>query len=253
MSRDRDTGRGGGTGRKILLALIMASLAREAFAAQPKSPTSTNTNNINISPTQPAETSGNITIAKLDGVNFPTMNEVTTSKAVFLQQFKDSHSPIPLDEASAIYDLAISKHVDPNFLLALGIHESKLGNDGIAQTTKSFCNMRPWWDIHTQPPPPGLAVYTNGNGPYVDFSHLNQSWYHSADACVNAISGWSHIKGHPLSVPELVTIFAPPSDKNDTPAYIRAVENSMKYHNDKSLGITGRRPNYYFVRRDPFS
>lgn len=108
----------------------------------------------------------------------------------------------------AMYDLGVKYGIDPAFCLAFFIHESTAGTAGVARVTKSVGNIRT----------------TAGYQDYQGYRRYN-TWEEGIEDWYKLISEL-YIQGWGLStVEDILPVYAPPADNNDTPHYIATVVN----------------------------
>ncbi|HEY1017094.1 MAG TPA: glucosaminidase domain-containing protein [Herpetosiphonaceae bacterium] len=108
----------------------------------------------------------------------------------------------------AMYDLGLKYGIDPAFCLAFFIHESTAGTRGVATVTKSVGNIRvtPGYDSYQ-----GYRRYATWEAGIEDWYKLIRDLY---------IDGWKL-----TTVEQILPVYAPPADNNDTEAYIATVNH----------------------------
>jgi hypothetical protein len=106
----------------------------------------------------------------------------------------------------AMYDLGVSYGIDPAFCLAFFIHESTAGTRGVASVTKSVGNIRTTT---------GYRDY-QGYRKYDTWEEGIEDWYRLIKDLY--IDGWKL-----TTVEQILPVYAPPQDDNDTGAYISSV------------------------------
>ncbi len=106
----------------------------------------------------------------------------------------------------AMYDLGIQYGIDPAFCLAFFIHESTAGTAGVATVTKSVGNIRvtPGYDSYQ-----GYRRYTTWEAGIEDWYKLIRELY---------VDGWQL-----TTIEQILPVYAPPEDSNDTEHYIGTV------------------------------
>jgi hypothetical protein len=107
---------------------------------------------------------------------------------------------------NAMYDLGVSYGIDPAFCLAFFIHESTAGTRGVATVTKSVGNIRTTT---------GYRDY-QGYRKYDTWEEGIEDWYRLIKDLY--IDGWKL-----TTVEQILPVYAPPQDNNDTNAYISSV------------------------------
>lgn len=98
--------------------------------------------------------------------------------------------------------------INPAYALAFYIHESHAGTRGVARFTKSIGNIR-----HT----PGYKNY-EGYRSYDSFEESIEDWY-------KLIRGLYIDEWGLRTVAQILPVYAPPEDNNDTGAYIASVQH----------------------------
>lgn len=107
-----------------------------------------------------------------------------------------------------MYDLGVKYGIDPAFCLAFFIHESTAGTKGVATVTKSVGNIRvtPGYDSYQ-----GYRRYNSWEEGIEDWYILIRDLY---------INDWNL-----TTIDQILPVYAPPADNNDTEAYIATVRN----------------------------
>ncbi len=105
-----------------------------------------------------------------------------------------------------MYDLGVKYGIDPAFCLAFFIHESTAGTAGVATVTKSVGNIRvtPGYDSYQ-----GYRRYPTWEAGIEDWYKLIRELY---------IDGWQL-----TTIEQILPVYAPPADNNDTEHYIGTV------------------------------
>ncbi|GIV97134.1 MAG: hypothetical protein KatS3mg057_1791 [Herpetosiphonaceae bacterium] len=111
----------------------------------------------------------------------------------------------------AMYDFGIQYGIDPAFCLAFFIHESTAGTRGVATVTKSVGNIRTT---------PGYEDY-QGYRRYSSWEEGIEDWYKLIRELY--VDEWGL-----TTVEEILPVYAPPADNNDTPAYINTVRRLVE-------------------------
>lgn len=153
------------------------------------------------------------------------------SEAAFIRVLKEAKSPA-LSSAHAVYQECVKRRVSPAFLLALFQHESGFGLKGWATITLSWGNTRPpsfgatpkgvfdqdsaiLWYVWDAPRPPGrryLCAY--------------RDWIDGGVSTVARFVEHAAYRGK-TTVEQIIPVWAPSSDGNDTARYIASVLASM--------------------------
>lgn len=105
-----------------------------------------------------------------------------------------------------MYDLGVKYGIDPAYCLAFFIHESTAGTRGVATVTKSIGNIRTT---------AGYADY-QGYRMYDSWETGIEDWYLLIRDLY--VDGWNL-----TTLEQILPVYAPPADNNDTPAYIATV------------------------------
>lgn len=148
----------------------------------------------------------------------------------FIRVLKEAGSPA-LSSAHAVYTYCVQRRVSPAFLLAMFLHESGYGLHGWARKTFSYGNTRP----------PSFGAM-----PTVVFDQDSGDWYYwegarpSGRRYLCAYRDWidggvstvaRFVEHAPYAgkttVEDIIPVWAPGSDGNDTARYIAAVLASM--------------------------
>lgn len=159
----------------------------------------------------------------------PVFGPPTISPARFAQVLRDAQSPVLAERPAQDYFAAIQAYgLDPAFLLAVFAHESRYGTDPRAVVnrygTKNWGNTR---SLVAQVP--GSVVLTD-RGSFVKF----QTWLDGLkDACARLVApGLPYVKAQARTVETVLPIWAPPTDQNNTAAYVGAVLGLMAQWRD---------------------
>lgn len=135
------------------------------------------------------------------------------TSAAFLAALRAASSPVSGADAEAVYAYCAARRVSPAWLLAVFAHESGMGKHGTATQTHSWGNTRP----------PTFGAPSTGSiaGRSGQFSVY-------ADWALGGVATVARVCDHPAyanatTVRQITPIWAPPSDSNDTGAYIAAV------------------------------
>ena len=106
------------------------------------------------------------------------------------------------------YNLGLKYDIDPAYALAFFIHESSAGTQGVAKVTKSIGNIRATVGYDSYQ---GFRKYSSWESGIEDWYKLIKELY---------IDGWKLSK-----VENIIPVYAPVEDNNDTRAYIQQVNN----------------------------
>lgn len=110
-------------------------------------------------------------------------------------------------EAQAFYDFGVERGIDPAYCVAFFIIESSAGTRGVARTTFSVGNIRA---RPGEPSYQGYRLYDSWRAGIAD-------WYRLIDELY--VEEWGL-----TTIDEIVPVYAPSHDNNDTAAYIRSVK-----------------------------
>lgn len=110
-------------------------------------------------------------------------------------------------EAQAFYDFGVERGIDPAYCVAFFIIESSAGTRGVARTTFSVGNIRA---RPGEPSYEGYRLYDSWRAGIAD-------WYRLIDELY--VGEWGL-----TTIDEIVPVYAPSHDNNDTAAYIRSVK-----------------------------
>lgn len=121
-----------------------------------------------------------------------------------------------------IYNLGLRYHIDPVFVIAIFLHESRMGTTGEATKTLSPGNER---CISDRPcDDPQLGGYAQMESWADGFAHLFSLLYYGYVRGQVTIP----IVGHRCTtIDQIVLVFAPPGDHNNVAAYIAAWMNAV--------------------------
>jgi hypothetical protein len=143
---------------------------------------------------------------------------------ISFERFRDElaagHSPAII-EAQQAYDILNARRVSPRGLLAMFRHESAYGLLGICKQydTKSPGNVR------TSSTGKGMSVYPPNRGQFQQFRSWQDGW---DDFGYRLISpSYPYAQRGANTIEEIIPIFAPASDNNDTEDYINSVVTAM--------------------------
>ncbi len=114
------------------------------------------------------------------------------------------HSPAS-GLGSVLYQDSLNFGIDDAFALAFFLHESSMGNNGVARTTHSLGNIRctPGWSCVE-----GYRYYVSWSAGFLDWFQL--------------IAG-EYLPRHLSTIATIVPVYAPPADNNNDDAYIASV------------------------------
>lgn len=112
------------------------------------------------------------------------------------------------DAAEYIWDEGRVLGIDPAVLLGIFQHESAMGVQGMARTTRSIGNIRPV-----------------GNQPQVNGYRLYSSWEEGIDDCYRLLRQYA--RNGASTVSTAIPVWAPPTDNNDDSSYISNVLTTM--------------------------
>lgn len=131
---------------------------------------------------------------------------------------REAQSPA-LSSAHAVWNYCKRRGVSPAFLLAMFKIESKFGTQGTATQTRSWGNTR----LPNFGGVPDMGTVPGRSGVFPVFAN----W---ADGGISTASRFlDHAPYHgKTTVREIIPIWAPPTDQNDTEAYIAAVLASIE-------------------------
>lgn len=118
------------------------------------------------------------------------------------------HSPAS-GLGSVLYQDSLTSGIDDAYPLAFFLHESSMGNNGVAAVTRSLGNIRctPGWSCYG-----GYRSYTTWSAGFLDWFHLMASEY---------------LSRHLSTVSSIIPVYAPSADHNDEHAYIAAVLSAV--------------------------
>lgn len=139
------------------------------------------------------------------------------SAAQFRAILSAAQSPA-LSAADAVYAYCVQRRVSPAFLLAMFEHESRYGTQGTARETHSWGNTR-------SPSFGGVREVGQAEGRSGTFP-VFANW---VDGGISTVARFLDHPAYLLArtVRQIIPIWAPPSDGNDTEAYIAAVLTSI--------------------------
>jgi len=114
------------------------------------------------------------------------------------------HSPAA-GLGSVLYQDSLNSGIDDAYALAFFLHESGMGNNGVARTTHSLGNIRctPGWSCVE-----GYRYYISWAAGFLDWFRLMVSEY---------------LPRHLTTPASILPVYAPPSDNNNDDAYIASV------------------------------
>ncbi len=118
------------------------------------------------------------------------------------------HSPAA-GLGSVLYQDSLTSGIDDAYPLAFFLHESSMGNAGVAAMTHSLGNIRctPGWSCYS-----GYRSYATWAAGFLDWFHLISLEY---------------LPRHLSTVPSIIPVYAPSADHNDEHAYIAAVLSAV--------------------------
>ncbi len=118
------------------------------------------------------------------------------------------HSPA-MGLGSVLYQDSVTFGIDDAYPLAFFLHESSMGNNGVAAVTHSLGNIRctPGWSCYS-----GYRSYATWVAGFLDWFHLISSEY---------------LPRHLSTVVSIIPVYAPSADHNDEYAYITAVLSAV--------------------------
>lgn len=149
------------------------------------------------------------------------------SRERFTAVLRAANSPA-LAEADAGYDAVVAERVSVRFALAIFAHESNYGNLGVTPTygTKNPGNCR---SSRTGAYP---LVNVPGKGNYVKYPTWAAGWRDLAHRIVDQT--FVYVQEGRDTIGEIITRWAPPSDDNNTQAYINTVVTRMNGWGDET-------------------
>ncbi len=118
------------------------------------------------------------------------------------------HSPAA-GLGSVLYQDSLTYGIDDAYPLAFFLHESSMGNSGVATVTHSLGNIRctPGWSCSS-----GYRSYATWAAGFLDWFHL---------------MAYEYLPRHLSTVPSIIPVYAPSADHNDEHAYIAAVLSAV--------------------------
>ena len=118
------------------------------------------------------------------------------------------HSPAS-GLGSVLYQDSLTYGIDDAYPLAFFLHESSMGNIGVATVTHSLGNIRctPGWSCYG-----GYRSYATWAAGFLDWFRLISAEY---------------LPRHLSTVPSIIPVYAPSADHNDEHAYITAVLSAV--------------------------
>ncbi len=118
------------------------------------------------------------------------------------------HSPAS-GLGSVLYADSLTYGIDDAYPLAFFLHESSMGNNGVAAVTHSLGNIRctPGWSCYG-----GYRSYATWAAGFLDWFHLMV---------------YEYLPRHLSTVPSIIPVYAPSADHNDEHAYIMAVLSAV--------------------------
>jgi len=148
-----------------------------------------------------------------------TVTGSPTISAAFIDQVLSAYASPAAGTGQQLADLGVQYGIDPVYALAFFLHEDSFGKTGWGAVNHSLGNSRCY----------GWSVCQGGYRFYATWAEGYQDWY-------NLILN-GYVKGQ-VSIPiaghvcttiaQIVTVYAPSSDKNDVAAYIQSVEHAVK-------------------------
>ncbi len=118
------------------------------------------------------------------------------------------HSPAA-GLGSVLYQDSVTYGIDDAYPLAFFLHESSMGNIGVASATHSLGNIRctAGWSCYG-----GYRYYATWAAGFLDWFHLMV---------------YEYVPRHLSTVPSIIPVYAPSADHNDEHAYITAVLSAV--------------------------
>jgi len=118
------------------------------------------------------------------------------------------HSPA-VGLGSVLYQDSLTYGIDDAYALGFFLHESSMGNIGVASTTHSLGNIRctPGWSCMQ-----GYRYYATWAAGFLDWFHL---------------MAYEYLPRHLSTIPSIIPVYAPSADHNDEHAYITAVLSAV--------------------------
>jgi len=118
------------------------------------------------------------------------------------------HSPAA-GLGSVLYQDSVTYGIDDAYPLAFFLHESSMGNIGVASATHSLGNIRctPGWSCYS-----GYRLYTTWAAGFLDWFRL---------------MAYEYVPRHLSTIPSIIPVYAPSADHNDEHAYIAAVLSAV--------------------------
>jgi hypothetical protein len=173
---------------------VVPAKAQQAAALQTQSP----------APSAPAP-------APVPGGQMSVEGKPSISVAKIEEVLRSYKSPAA-GTGQTMYDLGVKYGIDPAFALAFFVHESTAGTKGVATVTKSIGNIR-------QTANSGFEGY-QGFRKYPSWEAGIEDWYKLIRNLY--INGWNK-----RTVETIIPTYAPAADRNNPPAYINQVRQSV--------------------------
>lgn len=137
-----------------------------------------------------------------------------TITADFIDQVLASYNSPAAGKGQSLYDLGVKYGIDPTFALAFFLHESTLGTQGEARTTRSLGNLRCI---------PNHDCVDQDRGGYASFPTWEagfEAWYQLIRNLY--VGTWGR-----TTVDEIIPKYAPTSDNNNEAGYIASLKHSI--------------------------
>jgi hypothetical protein len=201
----------------LVLAISLVFINRSSGKAAPilsglLTPTAptTSASPVPYNPTGPASDKGDgkqtpVAASTVSG-SFDVRHTPSVDAATIRKVLQSYNSPAA-GAADAMYSLGVEYGIDPAFCLAFFIHESTAGTKGVARVTKSVGNIRVT---------PGYQGY-QGFRKYDTWEQGIEDWYQLIRDLY--IGEWGLV-----TVDQIIPVYAPPSDGNNTDAYVATVK-----------------------------
>ncbi len=192
--------------RTLLLIILLAAVGLVALSMMGNSASHATTFSLSLAAPAPTHSAGRAApdLASPSSI----LGRPSLSVAFVNQVLSAYHSPAA-GLGSVLYADSLTYGIDDAFPLAFFLHESSMGNAGMATSTHSLGNIRctPGWSCMG-----GYRYYATWAAGFHDWFHLMISEY---------------VPRHLSTIPTIIPVYAPSADHNDEHAYIMAVLSAV--------------------------